>query len=65
MTCKACGKSLVFNELGLSKKFACGEPYCYPCLAKKLNVPERRLHEKAEEFLRAGCLMFVKEENVS
>lgn len=62
MNCTVCGKELVFNEMGLSKKFAGGTPYCLRCLSGKLAVPEERLREKVEEFVRAGCLMFVKEE---
>ena len=61
MNC-ACGKPLTYNELGLSKKFlASGETLCLQCLSKRLNVGEERLKEKIDEFLRAGCKMFVKE----
>ncbi len=61
MTC-LCGKDLTYNEAGLSKKFlAGGELLCIRCLAKRLDVSEERLREKIEEFLRAGCKLFVKE----
>ncbi len=61
MTC-LCGKELTYNEAGLSKKFlADGQLLCLHCLAKRLDVTEERLKEKIEEFLRAGCKLFVKE----
>ncbi len=62
MKCTVCERELVFNEMGLSRKFAGGVPYCMTCLSEKLHVTEERLREKIEEFLRAGCLMFVKED---
>lgn len=62
MTCP-CGKSLVQNEVGLSKKFlSSGEMLCLSCLAKRLDVSEERLKEKIAEFLRAGCAMFTEEQ---
>ncbi len=64
MTC-ACGKELSFNEMGLSKKFlAGGEKLCLHCLSRRLDVSEERLKEKIEEFLRAGCKLFVAEKEV-
>ena len=61
MNC-VCGKELTYNETGLSKKFLPdGEKLCMACLARRLDVSEERLKEKIEEFLRAGCKLFVKE----
>ena len=64
MNC-VCGKPLTYNEMGLSKKFlADGEALCLQCLSVRLNVSEKRLKEKIEEFLRAGCKLFVAEKEV-
>ncbi len=64
MTCARCGKQLSYNEIGLNKKFNANakQPLCIDCLGEKLGVEKRRLEEKIEEFLRAGCLLFVKAE---
>lgn len=63
MTCAVCGKPLSFNETGLNRKFnANAEKLCMDCLSRKLEVPADRLREKIEEYLRAGCMYFVKEE---
>lgn len=62
MLCKACGKPISRDELGLSKKLlgrATTDGYCIDCLSRKLNVDEARLREKIEEFRRAGCTLFV------
>ena len=63
MNCARCAKQLSYNELGLNKKYnANGDKLCIRCLAEKLDVTEKRLEEKIEEFLRTGCLLFVKNE---
>ena len=63
MICGRCDKELSYNEIGLNKKFnGNGDRLCIHCLAVKLDVSESRLNEKVEEFLRAGCLLFVKTE---
>ncbi len=62
MKCARCSAGLSYNELGLNKKYnPAGGALCLGCLAAKLGVSEARLREKIEEFLRAGCLLFVKD----
>ena len=64
MKCKKCGKSITYNEMGLNKKFisrAVTEYLCKDCLSEMLKVEKSVLDEKIEQFLQAGCTMFVKE----
>ncbi len=62
MNCGTCGAVLTYNELGLNKKFNANAaaPLCKGCLARKLGVTQARLEEKIEEFLAAGCKLFVR-----
>ena len=64
MTCKQCGRSLTYNEIGLNKKLVGKtqtEFYCKRCLAEFLNVSVQRLDEKQQQFIDSGCCLFAKE----
>jgi uncharacterized protein YlaI len=62
MNCKVCGKSVTYDETGLTKKLidrGATQFLCLSCLAKMFDVSESRLKEKTEEYRRAGCLLFL------
>lgn len=59
--CMICGKELTYNEIGAYKKFvnrSSSEFMCLECLALKLQVPEKVLKNKIEEFRAQGCMLF-------
>lgn len=60
--CTECGRELVPDEIGLSKKLinrAATKFYCISCLARDFGVTEQRLLEKIEEFRAEGCTLFA------
>lgn len=65
MLCKQCGKNLTYNEIGLHKKLI-GKTqktfFCKSCLAEYLGVSVKLLEEKQKQYIKAGCLLFVKDE---
>ena len=66
MTCKKCGKSITYNEMGLNKKLigkTQKEFLCRSCLAEFLDVSVERLNEKQRQFIDSGCCLFVKDED--
>ena len=63
-SCVKCGKSVSYNEVGLSKKLInrnTSEFYCIDCLAQKFKVSPDLLKEKIKQFLESGCTLFIEE----
>ena len=62
ISCIACGKySLSKNEIGINKKLLnedANQFYCLTCLAEYLEVSERDILDKIEEFKEEGCKLF-------
>ncbi len=61
MTCVTCGKDLLPDEIGATKKLVnrgATEFYCLDCLSKRFDVPRQRLEQKIEEWRSMGCLLF-------
>ncbi len=59
--CKACGKELTRDEIGLHKKMinrGATEYFCLECLARYFQAPPERLRQKIEEFRADGCTLF-------
>ena len=61
--CQYCGKSLLRDEIGLSRKLfeseaRRGKFTCLSCMAETLEVNEDELRDKIEEFKAAGCKLF-------
>lgn len=60
--CYVCGKTpLSKDEIGLTKKLIDKNTkvfYCLPCLAEQLEVTEKELLAKIEEFKEEGCTLF-------
>ncbi|MBR7110591.1 MAG: hypothetical protein IKC83_01830 [Clostridia bacterium] len=60
--CKTCGKTVTFNEIGLSKKLIgrnATEFECIECLSKRFNCTVSLLNDKIEYFKSQGCTLFV------
>ena len=59
--CKKCGKTLVPNEIGLTKKLinrGSTEFYCMGCLAEIFKCDKSLLEKKIEQFRKQGCALF-------
>jgi len=60
--CLVCGEQVDRTSKGLCQKLF-GEKakkrLCLRCLANELEVEESELLEKAEEFKKAGCKLFL------
>lgn len=59
--CTTCGRPLISDEIGLSKKLVnrgTERFWCITCLARHYEVPEEALRQKIEEFRSAGCTLF-------
>ena len=59
--CRECGRSLIKDEIGLTKKLldmGAREFFCFSCLAEYLEVEEEFLRDKVEEFKDEGCTLF-------
>lgn len=60
--CKTCGKELVNDDIGLTKKLinrGAKEYYCMDCLAEMFNCTTELLERKIEQFRKQGCSLFV------
>lgn len=61
MTCAECGKQLVRDEIGMTRKLinrGATRFLCYACLARKFRLTVPALEEMAEGFREAGCTLF-------
>ena len=62
LVCVSCGKrGLSKDEAGINKKLLSTEVqnfFCLPCLAAYLEVSERDILDKIEEFKAEGCTLF-------
>ena len=59
--CVRCGKTLLKNDIGLTRKMVnrgATEFYCISCLSDHFQIPEVTLHEKIKEFKEMGCTLF-------
>lgn len=57
----SCGNPIQKIDIGLTKKLinrGTTDYLCIHCLAKKFNVSEELLREKAEHFKAMGCTLF-------
>lgn len=62
MRCVKCGRGIVALDKGLHLKLVnrgSKEFMCIKCLAEHFGVSEQRLAEKAEEFRKSGCALFL------
>ena len=60
--CTVCGRSLVNDEIALTKKMinrGATDFLCLSCLARRFDVPEEILLEKIEQFREMGCTLFI------
>ena len=61
--CKNCGRELLGDEIGLTRKMinrGATEWMCLTCLSKFFNCDEALLKRKIEEFRSMGCSLFAK-----
>lgn len=61
--CAECGRSLVPDEIALTKKLVnrgTTTYYCLSCLARHFEVTEAVLVEKIQEFREMGCTLFIQ-----
>ena len=59
--CKNCGRELIGDEIGLTKKLinrGSTQFYCLTCLAQKFECSEELLKSKIEYFKKTGCSLF-------
>ncbi|NLB16560.1 MAG: hypothetical protein GX827_07105 [Clostridiales bacterium] len=59
--CSVCGKTLIQDEIGLTRKLisrAVTEFLCFDCLAAKFRTDVPRLKEMVEYFRSQGCMLF-------
>ena len=59
--CEDCGRELVSDEIGLSRKLmgrATAEFFCMDCLAARFSAEKKVLREMIERFRAAGCTLF-------
>ena len=62
--CKNCGRELLGDEIGLTKKMinrGATEYMCLTCLAKYYDCSEELLIQKMEQFRAQGCMLFAKQ----
>lgn len=62
MTCARCGRELVPDEVGLSRKLINRGTqvfFCLTCLAEDFRLPEAELRDMIERFRAAGCMLFT------
>lgn len=60
--CKNCGRELVNDDIGLTKKLinrGSTEFYCMDCLAEMFNCSTELLRRKIEQFRKQGCSLFI------
>ena len=60
--CRQCGAALSADEVGLTRKLldrGARTFLCIGCLAAFFGCDEARLRQKAEQFRREGCVLFV------
>lgn len=60
--CAKCGKTLVGNDIGLTKKLinkASKDFYCIECLADIFNCDVELLQKKIEQYKNMGCVLFT------
>ncbi len=60
--CADCGRALVSDEIGLSRKLmgrATHEFFCMDCLAARFSADKLALREMVERFRAAGCTLFT------
>ncbi len=60
--CAKCGKELVGNDIGLTKKLinkASKDFYCIDCLADIFNCDVSLLQKKIEQYKDMGCVLFT------
>ena len=59
--CAVCGRELMKDEIGLTKKLVSRGAtsfLCLTCLAERFGVSEALLKEKIEQFRQMGCTLF-------
>ena len=59
--CSQCGRPLVPDEIGLTKKMinrGTDHYFCLSCLARHFDVSEEMLRKKIIEFREMGCTLF-------
>lgn len=59
--CRICGRELVPDEIGATKKLinrGAEEFLCLTCLSRHFEVNEELILEKIEQFKKDGCLLF-------
>ena len=59
--CKNCGRELLGDEIGLTRKMinrGATEFMCLDCLSKYIGVSQEELLRKAEYFKKMGCVLF-------
>ncbi|MDY6367112.1 MAG: hypothetical protein SPL13_01140 [Clostridia bacterium] len=59
--CKNCGKELIPDEVGLTKKLinrASTEFLCKDCLSKEFDTTTEKLDELIKKFKDQGCMLF-------
>ncbi len=62
--CKKCGKSLIPDEIAMTKKLinrGATVYYCTDCLAKAFEVKKEDIEAKIRYFKDIGCTLFVTE----
>lgn len=64
-SCHACGVPLDSDAIALNLRLrgrAVGHLDCIPCLADRLDSPERLLYEWIDYFKRTRCILFQSHE---
>lgn len=60
--CRKCGKTLIWDEVGITKKLinrGTKTYYCIGCLAEAFDVTEKDILEKIQLFKEMGCTLFL------
>lgn len=61
--CRACGKHLTNDEIGIYKKLVCRTArdfLCKYCLAAHFHCEVRQIDEKIRQFRESGCFLFPR-----